>query len=307
MIHSPATSLFTGDNVYNTTAVGQTVNMNSARGTHRVFTVKVQNDGAATGTFLVTGAASTANLTVRYFAGASGTIDITSAVVGGTYSLGAVAPGTYKIFRADLVLTPAAPEGFQQVLISLRDAAQPGTDAAAASLNPDITPPDTAILTGPTGTVYTNAADFTFSSEAGVTFECQLDAAAYAACVSPKSYTGLSKTTHTFRVRAVDAAGNKDLTPAVRSWTVATPPPDTTILTGPTGTVTSTTAAFTFSSIAGATFQCRLDGSSFGSCTSPKTYTGLSIASHTFYVRAISGGLVDPTPASQTWTIAAGP
>lgn len=46
--------------------------------------------------------------------------------------------------------------------------------------------------------------------------ECRLDGAAFALCSSPKTYSGLSKATHQFEVRGVDAAGNADATPAVR-------------------------------------------------------------------------------------------
>ena len=58
------------------------------------------------------------------------------------------------------------------------------------------------------------------SSEEGSTFRCSLDGAAYAACSSPKVYTGLSYATHTFRVRATDAAGNVDATAATWTWRI---------------------------------------------------------------------------------------
>ncbi len=51
----------------------------------------------------------------------------------------------------------------------------------------------------------------------------------------------------------------------------------------------------TFSaSESGATFECRLDGGAWTACTSPKTYTGLSLAQHTVDVRATdAAGNVD--------------
>ena len=62
-------------------------------------------------------------------------------------------------------------------------------------------------------------------------------------------------------------------------------PPDTIIDSGPSGSVSSTSATFTFSATEQmSTFQCRLDGASFASCPSPKTYSNLSSASHTFEV-----------------------
>ncbi|MGI8828225.1 MAG: hypothetical protein ACR2I5_00425 [Candidatus Limnocylindria bacterium] len=80
--------------------------------------------------------------------------------------------------------------------------------------------------------------------------------------------------------------------------------PDTTITGGPSGTVTSSDASFTFSGSAGTTaFECRLDGAAFSACTSPRAYTGLSAGSHTFEVRALAGSTPDPTPAARTWSI----
>src|SRR5439155_2970915 len=54
-----------------------------------------------------------------------------------------------------------------------------------------------------------------------LTFECSLDGAAFTACLSPQSYSGLSAQQHTFAVRAKDQAGNVDATPATRTWTIA--------------------------------------------------------------------------------------
>jgi len=170
----------------------------------------------------------------------------------------------------------------------------------------DATAPDTSIDSGPAGTVASSSAAFSFSSEPGATFFCQLDSSSWGACSSPKSYTSLSDVpTHTFRVRAKDAAGNTDATPATRTFTVDTTPPQTTIGSGPSGTVATSGAAFTFaSSEAASSFSCMLDSGSWGSCTSPESYSGLPDGSHTFYVVAKDAvDNVDPTPASRTWTI----
>jgi hypothetical protein len=88
-----------------------------------------------------------------------------------------------------------------------------------------------------------------------------------------------------------------------------TTPPETTITSSAIGSTTSTSANFTFTSNeSGSTFECKLDSGSYSSCTSPKAYTGLSIGSHTFTVRATdSSNNTDTTPTTQTWTITTPP
>ena len=84
---------------------------------------------------------------------------------------------------------------------------------------------------------------------------------------------------------------------------IDTTPPDTTITVKPAATTTSTTATFEFTSEPGASFRCTLDGAD-SACGSPKSYTGLSVGSHTFAVAAIdAAGNVDPSPATWSWTV----
>jgi glucose/arabinose dehydrogenase len=84
--------------------------------------------------------------------------------------------------------------------------------------------------------------------------------------------------------------------------------PDTQITSGPTGSTTSTSATFAFASEPGASFECSLDGAEYGACTSPRSYDGLAVGTHSFGVRARDGAAnVDPTPATRSWTIEAGP
>lgn len=78
--------------------------------------------------------------------------------------------------------------------------------------------------------------------------------------------------------------------------------PTTTILTGPSATTTKDSATFTFTASPGpVSYKCALDGGSFASCASPKTYTGLALGKHTFEVQAINSS-GPGVPASRDWS-----
>jgi hypothetical protein len=115
--------------------------------------------------------------------------------------------------------------------------------------------------------------------------------------------TGLANGPHRFHVRARDAAGNVDGSPASHEWTVDAEPPETAITSGPAGTVRSASATFTFTAEAGAGFECRLDAGAWRACASPHRLAGLAFGRHTLAVRAVDAlGNADPTPAMRTWT-----
>jgi hypothetical protein len=85
----------------------------------------------------------------------------------------------------------------------------------------DTTPPGTRIMTAPSRRTKIRRARLRFvSTEAGSVFQCKLDGGRWVQCRSPKAYRGLRNGVHVFRVRARDAAGNADPTPAVRSWRI---------------------------------------------------------------------------------------
>ena len=94
---------------------------------------------------------------------------------------------------------------------------------------PDTTPPDTRIDSGPAegSSTLETVATFAYSGDPvadTARFECSLDGAAFADCAAVGvSYTGLAAGDHEFAVRAIDAAGNADQSPATRAWIVQTP------------------------------------------------------------------------------------
>ncbi len=97
----------------------------------------------------------------------------------------------------------------------------------------DLTLPDTTLE--PTDLPWylteINDASFTYSGSdvgSGVAgFQCALDSASFTACAgfTLQTYTDLADGSHTFRVRAVDNAGNVDATPAYYTWVIDTTAP----------------------------------------------------------------------------------
>ena len=91
----------------------------------------------------------------------------------------------------------------------------------------DVPPRKTTITAGPTGLTKDNTPVFTFRSDAGKTFECQVDGGAFQPCTSPVTTTPLPDGPHTFTVRATDAVFNVEAQPAHAHFTVDTVRPDT--------------------------------------------------------------------------------
>lgn len=199
-------------------------------------------------------------------------------------------------------------EGEHTLQVRARDQAG-NVDSTPASWTwtVDTIPPDTAIQSGPASPTNSDTAQFQFSSsEPGVTYECRLDGAAdFIACSEQATFTDLDDGQHTLEVRARDAAGNVDPTPASFTWTVDTIPPQTHIVAGPALLTNATSATFEFGADeTGVTFECSLDGAPFTACTGPATFTDLDEGAHTLQVRARdAAGNVDPNPASFTWTV----
>ena len=101
------------------------------------------------------------------------------------------------------------------------DESQDCNTASAAQTN-DCAPPETQVTKGPKAKAKKRKATFEFSgTDARVvaSFECSLNGAPFGACASPITVKG-KKGKNSFSVRAVDAAGNADGTPATQDWKV---------------------------------------------------------------------------------------
>ena len=123
------------------------------------------------------------------------------------------APGPYSVSWS----IPAADGNHALAAVATDNAGHPAT--AIRNVDVDRTAPSTTILTKPSDPSNLAVPSFTFaSSEAGSTFECSIDGGAFASCTSPRNVAGLTDNNHTFDVRATDAAGNTDATPATWTW-----------------------------------------------------------------------------------------
>jgi hypothetical protein len=94
--------------------------------------------------------------------------------------------------------------------------------ALAATKAPQ--PATPTIQSGPANPTRQTSATFSFSDATpGASMICSLDGAAFTACSSPTSYSGLAQGTHNFRVEAV--AGTRTSAAASFKWTIDTTPP----------------------------------------------------------------------------------
>ena len=86
--------------------------------------------------------------------------------------------------------------------------------------------------------------------------------------------------------------------------------PETSIDSGPAGTISSSAPSFAFSSSeAASSFECRLDGpgiatGSYAPCLSPRIYAGLADGSYAVSIRATDpAGNTDATPATRSFSV----
>jgi len=179
-------------------------------------------------------------------------------------------------------------------------------DAASRSWTVDtVAPPAPQLVQKPADPSASDSATFAFADgEANVTYLCQLDGAAYAACTNPVTYKRLADGAHLLSVKARDAAGNVGAASAWR-WRIDTvAPPKPALTQTPASLSASASATFAFTDReAGVGFECALDGGAYAACASPKSYSGLSDGSHAFAVRARDAAGNRSASATFAWTV----
>ena len=139
------------------------------------------------------------------------------------------------------------------------------------------------------------------SDENGVAFQCKRDNQEWKPCESSESYGDLLAGMHTLQVRAVDAAGNGDFSPATRSW----PFPPLTAITDVEIAPSYAKFEFSDSDNVPRKTKCKLDDGVWEGCTSPKDYKfqdeGVR-TQHTFQVHALVGSETG-IPATYAWVV----
>ena len=163
-----------------------------------------------------------------------------------SYSLSGAQSGSGSVPAGGAVTISA--EGVTTITYFTTDIAGNAEVSRTLVIRIDLTAPTIFLPLSSTPPPLSNVATAAFAFNAsdagsGVTgFECSLDGSEFGGCSNGvASYSGLADGAHTFSVRAIDAVGNVDATPATYIWTVDTTPP--TIDPHADVTVTATSAS----------------------------------------------------------------
>jgi hypothetical protein len=186
-------------------------------------------------------------------------------------------------------------EGSNTLRLCLSDAAGNRGSATQQIVKDSIAPQTQITLKPPAKTNSTTAGfEFTGTDPGGsglASFECRLDGGAWTVCTSPQAYADLSEGQHSFAVRALDNAGNRDQSPAEPGWQVDLTPPTAQVESGPDNLTSNPSPSFSFSAEAGAALACSIDtgAPNFGPCSQTASHTPatpLPDGAHVFRLRA---------------------
>ena len=200
--------------------------------------------------------------------------------------------------------------GVHQFYVRAIDSAGNVGNAVTRSWTIDTSSVLVAIDSAPSAITNQTSATYTFSAGSGAgaaSFECKMDSAAFAACTSPRTFTGLAAGSHTFSVRPVDSGGAPG-TAVSETFQIDLSNPTVNIQSSPAALTSSTSASFSFDGAdtgggSVASYQCRIDLGAYSACSSPRSYTSLAAGAHTVDIRAIDTAGNTGSAASYTWNI----
>ncbi len=172
------------------------------------------------------------------------------------------------------------------------------------------------ISSAPLRPTVSTRATLAFDRQANLAYECGRDDGTYAPCSNPVTFAGLSRSNHTFRVRARTPTGATS-SASTYTWTIVAPRRRLaarstrslrpTMTTAPIRPYASRNATFAWLAPRARSAECRLDGARWRRCANPKTYLGLTLGRHVFRVRTVAAGGHRSRANRFTWTITSSP
>jgi hypothetical protein len=183
------------------------------------------------------------------------------------------------------------------------------TPASAITVNVSATPPDTFITSGPSDPSTQTSSVFTFkSSKPEATFECKIDAVAFVPCQSPFTTALLADGRHILIVRAQDASGTYDPSPAIYTWDVKNTA-SIAVLTGvPASPSPVNNAEIAVAGPDIVSYQFQLDSGTWSveaPVAIPISFTGLADGLHTLRVKGRDAlqNTLQSVPTTVIWTV----
>lgn len=142
LIRAEADTLYIGDDIYNASGYNQVRTQTARRDAPAVYVLKVQNDGTATDSFLLTGVGGGAGWVVTYTDGPAGGADITTQVTGAGWTVGPLASGAIRELRVEVAFEPGTPPALpHQLIVSARSLADSAAVDTVRGITTGLTSP----------------------------------------------------------------------------------------------------------------------------------------------------------------------